>query len=205
MTYPYEISNVSTFPSRESFLTPRWILLKPRRSINNVQCLMNSSRLKSGRSPMDLCRIVPIGGPNDFLPMCFQFNSLCVSILKILFDHSKRRRYLDSRNTAHSAEAHYPVVVQEIQLIWILSWRSHHWDPFTSRWDRMQSPKKVLVIDRFRPQRSGSMELIPIFKKTSNTSFDVVFPVTSTVSTQYPLHSSTIVKEGKKPIFLQRV
>lgn len=69
----------------------------------------------------------------------------------------------------------------------------------------MQSPKQVLVIDRFRPQRSGSTELIPLFKKTSNTSFDVVFPVTSTVSIQSPLHSSIIVKEGRKPIFLHLV
>ena len=69
----------------------------------------------------------------------------------------------------------------------------------------MQSPKQVLVIDRFRPQKSGSTELIPLFKKTSNSSFDVVFPVTSTVSIQFPLYCSIIVKEGRKLIFLLRV
>ena len=49
----------------------------------------------------------------------------------------------------------------------------------------MQGSKRVLVVDRFRPQKSGSTELIPLYRKTSDSSLDVVFPVSSSVDVYF--------------------
>ena len=63
----------------------------------------------------------------------------------------------------------------------------------------MQGPKQIVFLNRFRPQRSGSLELSSGIVKKSSSSFEISLPSSSSVFSDLLIFCRPIVLERRVP------